>query len=387
MNSGLIQFLPLFSVPAAFPRKCLSESPVYFFVWGHLAPVRCASGATCLQSRSISSEQVFLRNHQITQGAGDEQPMSVLIQPAVADLVETKLPFDYAELMLNACPNPRLVSVSCTFIFGQLAIAAPFGLGKVFGARRVIGDDLLLAGVGRVAPYPGFFTVKQVRQDLRIVDIGCGRYHRVDESGSAVDTDMGLHTEVPLVALARLFHFRVTLLLSVFGGAWSVDDAGINNSAPGHFHSIVLEILIHQVEQLVAQVVLFHQMAELADGRLIRRRLSPEIDAYKLAQRLGIIKSFLRSRIREIEPVLQEVNSQHPLNADRASAGALRLGIEGLDSFTQFLPGDDGFHFLKELFLASFLAVFLETAFRKRVLTHGERPEMSMTSIMNENPN
>tara|TARA_A100000171_G_C2137211_1_gene151268 strand:+ start:916 stop:1287 length:372 start_codon:yes stop_codon:yes gene_type:complete len=74
----------------------VSEFPVHFFVRGCLATVRCASGATSLQFRSISSKQVFLRNHQITQGAGDEQPMSVLRQPAATGFVEAKLPFDYA---------------------------------------------------------------------------------------------------------------------------------------------------------------------------------------------------------------------------------------------------------------------------------------------------
>lgn len=384
MNSGPIQYLPLPIISGASPRKRHAESPVYFVVRGNMAPNSCASGATSLQLHSASTQQRLLCNNKVTQGAGDEQAMSVFRQPTVADFVKAKLPLDNPELMLHTCPDARLVPVFRALVFSQLSVAAAFGLGKVLSKGGVIGDRLLLAGVGGVAPNPGFFAVKQVRQDLGVVYVGRCRDHRVNEPGFTVDANMRLHAEIPLVTLFRLLHFRIALFLLVLGGTRCADDAGIDDGAAGYLHPVVLEVLVHQVEQLVAQIVLLHQMAELANRGLIRCRFAPQVDAYKVTQRLGIVQSFFGSRIGEVEPVLQEVDSQHPLDTDGSATGALRLGIVRLNSVTEFFPGNDGFHFLKELFLAGFLAVLLEAASRKRVLTHGVQPELKMPSIMNE---
>ena len=371
MNSGPIQNLPLLIISGAFPRKRRAESPFCFVIQGHIAPVSYASGTTSLQFHSASAQQRLLCDHKITQGAGNEQAMSVFRQPTVADFVEAKLPFDNAELMFHTCPDARLVPVFRALFFSQLSVATAFGLGKVLSAGRVIGNGLPLASIGGVAPNSGFFAVKEVRQDLGIVYVGRCRDNRVNESGFAVDADMRLHAEIPLVALLRLPHFRIAFFLLVLGGTRCADDAGIDDGAPGHLHPVFLEVLVHQMKQLISQIVLLHQMAELANRSLVRRGFAPQVDAHKTTQRLGIVQCFFGSRIGEIEPVLQEMNPQHSLNTDGASAGSLRLGVERLNGLAQIFPGNDGLHLLKELFLAGFLAVFLEAASRKGVLTHG----------------
>src|SRR5262249_51909929 len=74
------------------------------------------------------------------------------------------------------------------------------------------------------------------------------------------------------------------------------------------------------VEQLPAQVVGFQQMAEAAHRRLVGHRLAAEIDADKTAHRQRIVERLLHRRVRQLEPLLQEVDAQHPLDTQPAGA-------------------------------------------------------------------
>lgn len=199
--------------------------------------------------------------------------------------------------------------------------------------------------------------------------IGGSSYHRVNQLGFAVDTDMGLHAKEPLVAPASLVHIRIALLFLVLGRAGRVDDTGIDDSAPVHLQAIFLQILIDQIKQSISQIMALHQMAELTDFCFVRRRLLTEVNAHKLTHRGGIVQNFFSGRIGQIEPVLQEIDTQHTLDADRTAASPLRLGLERLDGFAKLFPGDDPFHVVQELFLAGLLAKLLETV-GERCLFH-----------------
>lgn len=310
--------------------------------------------------------------------------MSIFIQPTISHLRESELAFNDAELVFNLCPDARLVSVPGTVCLGQFPVTTAFSLSEVPGSWCMVSDYLFLSGVCGVAPDSGFLTMEQVRQYLGIVDISRRRDYGMDELRAAVDTDMGFHTEVPLIAFARLAHLRIALLLLVLGGTWGANDTGINDGAAGNLQPVLLQILIHQMEQLVAQVVLLHQMTELADRSLVRHRLSAEVDADKLSQRAGIVEGFFGRRIRQVEPVLDEVDTQHALDADRAPAWALGFGIERFDNGGQFLPGDDGFHLLQEPLLAGFLPVLLKSGVRKRILAHQTLLFVVVLPIMNQ---
>lgn len=310
--------------------------------------------------------------------------MSIFIQPTVSHFRESELAFNNAELVFHLCPDARLVSVPAAVCLGQLPVATAFSLSEVPGAWCMVSNCLFLSGVCGVAPNSGFLTMEQVRQYLGIVDISRRRDYGMDELGTAVDTDMGFHTEVPLIALARLAHLRIALLLLVLGGTRGANDTGINNGAAGNLQPVLLQILIDQVEQLVTQIVLLHQVAELADCGLVRYRLPTEVDADKLSQRAGIVEGFLGRRIRQVEPVLDEVNAQHALDANRAPACALGFGIERIDNGGQFLPRDDGFHLLQELLLAGFLPVLLKSGVRKRILAHQTLLLVVVLPIMNQ---
>ncbi len=192
----------------------------------------------------------------------------------------------------------------------------------------------------------------------------------MNELGATVHTDVGLHPEVPLIALAGLVHVRVALLLFVLGRTRRIDDTGVNDGAPGYLQPVFLKVLIDQVEQVVAQVMFLHQMAEFTDRCLVRHRLPAKVNPDEPAQGAGVVKGFLDSRIGQIEPVLDEVDSQHTFDSDRPATSALGLRVERLDGFRQFFPRNDHFHFFQKLFLASLLAKLLKTGIRKGVLAH-----------------
>ena len=121
---------------------------------------------------------------------------------------------------------------------------------------------------------------------------------------------------------------------------------------------------------MIVQIVLLHQMAEFADRGLVWNGLPTQINTDKLRQGTGIVQGLFSGRIGEIEPVLDEVDSQYAFYSNGTEPSALRIGIEGLDGGTKLLPRYDGFHLMEKLFLAVFLTVFFKAAIREGVLTH-----------------
>jgi hypothetical protein len=89
-------------------------------------------------------------------------------------------------------------------------------------------------------------------------------------------------------------------------------------------------------------------MAELADGGLVGDRLVSEVDSDEAPHGFHVVKGFFRPRITEVEPALQEMDSEHPFQTYRGTAFA-RFGVEGFDESIEFLPGNDPLHFREEL--------------------------------------
>jgi len=139
--------------------------------------------------------------------------MSIFVQATVSHFRASKLTLDDTELVFHLRPDAGLVPVPRSFIFSQLPIAAAFRLGEVFGSGSVISDCLSLTAVRRISPDAGFLSMKQVGQNLRVVDIGRCCDHGMNKPCTTVDTDMSLHSEVPLIPFACLAHWR-TLALS-----------------------------------------------------------------------------------------------------------------------------------------------------------------------------
>src|SRR6478735_9394773 len=126
---------------------------------------------------------------------------------------------------------------------------------------------------------------------------------------------------------------------------------------------------LHLVEQLLAQIVLLDQVTKAAHRRLVRHRLAAEIDPDKAAHRRRIVERLLDRRIRQIEPLLQEINTQHPLDPDRRAAIA-RLRIERLDQRAQRRPRHHPLHLGKKRGPPRRLGVALKPHCRQRQLLH-----------------
>src|SRR5690625_4170040 len=175
--------------------------------------------------------------------------------------------------MLSPGAHARLVPIAPPVFFSQLSVARASALGKVSGRRRNRADDLTLPHIGRVAIDAGFLAMQKLGQDLTVVHIGrCGN-HRVDQLGPAVNAHMGLHAEVPLIPFASLAHLRITLAFTILCRAGCADDGGIHNRAAMNLDTVLTQILLDQLEQLLTQIVGLKQMPELADRGLVRNPL------------------------------------------------------------------------------------------------------------------
>lgn len=172
----------------------------------------------------------------------------------------------------------------------------------------------------------------------------------------------------------RLAHLRIALAVLVLGRARGIDDGGVHDRPPAHLQAVLLQVVLDQYEQLLAQVVGLQQVTELADRGLVRDRFPAEVDADEAAHRPGVVQGFLDRRVGQVEPVLQEVDAQHPLDTNRPAAGTLGLGVERLHHAGQVGPRNDPVHVIEELLAAGLLAMLLEAFFRKGLLAHGRSP-------------
>src|SRR5271163_3662339 len=129
---------------------------------------------------------------------------------------------------------------------------------------------------------------------------------------------------------------------------------------------------LHLVEQLPAQIVGLQQMAEAAHRRLVRHWLAAEINADEIAHRQRIVEDLFHRRVRQVEPLLQEIDPQHPLHPDRRAAIA-GFGIERLDQPAQPRPRHHPFHLGQKYRPPRRLGVAFKPRRRQRHLPH--RPQ------------
>jgi hypothetical protein len=110
-------------------------------------------------------------------------------------------------------------------------------------------------------------------------------------------------------------------------------------------------------------------MAEAAHRGLVGHRLAAEIDAGKTPHRQRIVERLLHRRVRQVEPLLQEIEAQHPLDPDRRPPIA-GFGVERLDQPAQRRPRHNLFHLGKKRRPSRRLGVALKPHRRQRQLLH-----------------
>ena len=72
-------------------------------------------------------------------------------------------------------------------------------------------------------------------------------------------------------------------------------------------------------------------MPEFADRGLVRYRLGAKVDADEPAHRPRVVQRLCHRPIRQIEPVLQKMNPEHPFHPDQQLRGAFAFRIKWLE--------------------------------------------------------
>ena len=334
-------------------------------------------------TRSLRIEQSSAHHEQIGQRGGDLEPMQILRQTSVANFLEAEDAFDYPKHVLDFGADLRFAPVRRLDRFVDSRTPSVTLVSEVTDSRRNRPDRILLTPIRLVTPDTCFLPVQQVGHSERIGHVGRGCFHRVDQLGSTVDSDVGFHPEIPLLSLRRLMHLGVSLAVLVLRRARRSDDCRIDDRAVGDLHPVPAQILIHRGQQLLAQLVLLQQMPELAHRRLIGRRFYTQVNPDKSAHRGRVIQRLLDGRVRQVEPQLQKIDPQHPLQWNRRPAtGLTDLRVKRFDNTQQLGPRKDLLHVCQKLRSSGRLAVLLKR--RQGLLLHGFRLPLMKSNLASD---
>ena len=109
-------------------------------------------------------------------------------------------------------------------------------------------------------------------------------------------------------------------------------------------------------------------------------RLRAQINARELAEHGGVVERLFRCRVRQVEPLLQEIDPQHLLQCFRPSPVA-RLGIVRLDQPAQLLPRHHPLHLFQKHRPAGLFRVALESGHHRQRPLPSESGHAGMTFI------
>lgn len=326
-------------------------------------PVYRVAGAALDGLRPWQPQQVSPHHKEIRQGAGDEQPVGILEQSAIAGLHETEDSLDHQKRMFALGAHSRLRGVLGLLFRGQRVAARAFLVGEVFRVRGAATDYVRLPGIGAIAPHPRLRPVQQIGQDSGVVHVRGGRDHRVNELGLAVHPHVRLHPEIPLIALLGLVHLGVARSFPVLRRGGCLDDRGIDDGAAAHGETAGMQVPLDESEDSFAEAVRLQQVAELAHRGLVGRALAPQVDAHEGAHGARVVERFFDGGVREVEPLLQEVDPQHPLQPHGRTPGAVVLGVKRFDQRTQLAPRHHAIHVGEKLLAAGWFVIGFETGF------------------------
>jgi len=127
----------------------------------------CSAG---LSDRRSAANAVLLSRSQerpssevkIGEAAGDEQPVGILVQPAIAHLRESKHALDDPDTMLDLRPYLRLGPIASFLCLIDNTAMTISPVGEVLCRWSMLADDMTLATIGLVAPDTPFLAMEQV---------------------------------------------------------------------------------------------------------------------------------------------------------------------------------------------------------------------------------
>src|ERR1017187_107043 len=191
---------------------------------------------------------------------------------------------------------------------------------------------------------------------------------RMNDRLLAIHADVRLGSEIPLIALLGLMHLGVTFAAGILRRTGRMDDGRIHDGAGRDADARAFQVAVHRVQHLTAQIVRLKQVAETKDRSLVRRRGYAQIDSGKAAQHGRLIERLFHARIRQAEPLLQKVSSQHNRQPNRLPTVAC-LGVMRLNQRPQLAPRNHLLHVVEEkLPLALAAMLFKAPLGRQRLL-------------------
>jgi len=106
------------------------------------------------------------------------------------------------------------------------------------------------------------------------------------------------HVEVPLITFLGLAHFRIALVAFVLGGTRCRNDGGVHNAVFAQHQAILLQMLVHFLEQQLAKNVMFQKMKKLEDGGFIRQAI--QLQAGKAPHACNLVQDIIHERINRV---------------------------------------------------------------------------------------
>lgn len=142
-------------------------------------------------------------------------------------------------------------------------------------------------------------------------------------------------------SLAVHFTVRVNCIATrrtILRGRWSRDQRGIDDSPFAHHQTLLGEMTVDGVEDILGQPIGLKPMPKFQQCRRVRRGLSVEVDADETTNGLAIVDRVLDAFIRQTKASLGHVHAQHARQANRRTARALDLRIKPFDFLMQLAP-------------------------------------------------
>lgn len=210
-----------------------------------------------------------------------------------------------------------------------------------------------------------------------IMFIGGSHLYRVNQSAAGVNADVALHAEAPFIAFFRLMHLRVACFLRILCGAGRIENGGVHNRTALHHMAGGYHDAVDGVKEQLIQTVFLQQVPELAKRCLVRDILRHEINAGELTHGIAVVDRVLGGRIGEVEPDLQQIHPQHPLDT-HGRTPPLAAGVIRRNDADPLIPRDNLVHDFEELFPSRFLLPATVFNIRKGLLFfHFSAPPVS----------
>jgi hypothetical protein len=214
--------------------------------------------------------------------------------------------------------------------------------------------------------------VKQLTRLGHVIDVGRRADQRVHDARLGVHADVRLHAVMPLVALLRLVHLRVTLTAGILRRARRGNDGGVHDGAGAHEQTLLGKMGVDLLEQRLGQVVGDQQAAKLQQRGGIGHRLSRQVDAHEVPQRLAVVDRILEGFIGQAVPLLEQVHAKHLGNAHRLAADTRPLvGYSGSITAIKRAHGTTSLHVGEKLLAAGSLLLQSVLGAGKAALAHG----------------